>query len=68
MGEEKELFFTDIRDESTGQNVQNGTKIRFSREPVNAAHIVNRWFMLGIEQCVWGGAKKWPERSTRTCH
>ena len=43
--------------ESTGQNVQSVTKVRISREPVNAAHIVNRWFMLGIEQ-VFGRGKE----------
>lgn len=55
--ERRSSFSLILGGESTGQNVQNGTKVGVSREPVNAAHIVNRWFMLGIEQ-VFGEGRR----------
>ena len=35
-----------LGDESTRQNVQAFRKVSFPRMPVNAAHIVKRWFTL----------------------
>ena len=55
--ERRGTFSMILGDESTGQNVRSVTKVRVSREPVNAAHIVNIWFMLGIEQVFGEGQR-----------
>lgn len=62
------LLFKDTEEVVHKQNVQTGRKARVSSGPVNAAHVVSSWLTLDIEQAFGGGAKKWPEGSTGTCH